>query len=194
MHLFKWSNNRETEMWKGSPWKAGAKGSGGQPRSGTRLGRGGSAPKADAPNNKRFVYIEAFVRQNGGVASGGSKGESCNCKTKVKKLLDTHIEVVADLNAPGISTGNGKFIVETTERSRRLAKAGLLFCGSTQKDLGREHTVFGREQSFVAERYRRTFPAPLRLAPASQAAGPHPGRVPPRGQARVLPTPRPRSA
>jgi hypothetical protein len=89
------------------------------------LGPGGSAPKADAPDNKRFVYIEAFVRQ-GGVFNGGSSGESCNCKTKVKKLLDTHIDVVADLNAPGIAKGNGKFIVETTERSRRLAKAQLL--------------------------------------------------------------------
>ena len=80
---------------------------------------------------QKFVKIEGWVRYAG---PSGSSGESCNCGTKVRSQLDTHIEIVPD-NTPelmnrdssaGPVESKGVVIVETTERSRRLAAEGLL--------------------------------------------------------------------
>ena len=59
------------------------------------------------------------------VKPGGSEGESCNCDATQPQELDAHIEVVSDPSSV-TNDGKGKVLVEVTERSRRLADAGLL--------------------------------------------------------------------
>ena len=89
------------------------------------LGQGDAAPKASDPTNGRAVFIEGYVKE---VKPGGSRGESCNCNATGKSQIDAHIELVPDGSGPEVtdSTGKGMIVVEVTERSRRLAAAGLL--------------------------------------------------------------------
>ena len=75
----------------------------------------------DSGLENQGANLTGFVRdvKPGGVA------ESCNCDARETAELDAHIEVVAD---PSIHDPSNKevIIVEVTERSRRLAAAGLL--------------------------------------------------------------------
>jgi hypothetical protein len=85
-------------------------------------------PNSSDPNNQRAVTIEGFVVfafAAGCAQHGNTGGESCNCNTTVKALCDTHINV---LPQQGMSSAGGKniYVVEVTERIRRLAKLGLL--------------------------------------------------------------------
>src|SRR5712691_9131684 len=50
-------------------------------------------PTSSDPNNKRAVTVVGYVRE---VKRGGTMGESCNCKAKVKTQVDTHLELVLD--------------------------------------------------------------------------------------------------
>jgi hypothetical protein len=85
-------------------------------------------PNSNDPNNLRAVTIEGFVAfafAAGCAQHGNTGGESCNCNTTVKALCDTHINV---LPQQGMSSAGGRnvYVVEVTERIRRLAKLGLL--------------------------------------------------------------------
>jgi hypothetical protein len=85
-------------------------------------------PNSNDPNNQRAVTIEGFVVfafTAGCAQHGATGGESCNCNTTVPALCDTHINV---LPQQGMSSSGGKniYVVEVTERIRRLAKLGLL--------------------------------------------------------------------
>jgi hypothetical protein len=85
-------------------------------------------PNSGDPNNLRAVTIEGFVAQvftAGCAQHANSGGESCNCNTTVKSLCDTHIDV---LPTQGIAhtAGRNTYVVEVTERIRRLAAQGLL--------------------------------------------------------------------
>lgn len=84
----------------------------------------GALPRSDAPEQQRAVSVVGFVR---GVSRGGSSGESCNCKATGDSQIDTHIDLVLFPNQEeNDPTGRGVLVVEVTERSRRLAAAGLL--------------------------------------------------------------------
>jgi hypothetical protein len=76
----------------------------------------------DASLDNSGVALTGYVRD---VKPGGSEGESCNCEAKKSDELDAHIEVIADPSHQ-LADGKGVIIVEVTERSRRLATAGLL--------------------------------------------------------------------
>ena len=86
-------------------------------------------PKSAAPDNQRQVSFEGFVKKvfvaGCRLFSPGNGGESVNCNTTVKTLCDAHIDVLPDRNSD-ISGGRNVFVVEVTERSRRLAARGLL--------------------------------------------------------------------
>lgn len=89
-----------------------------------RPAKNGKMPLVTNANHSRYVSFVGYVRS---VFPGGTGGESCNCGAKGKFLADAHIEVVInpmiDVNDP---LGKGVITVEVTERSRRLAKLGLL--------------------------------------------------------------------
>lgn len=89
-----------------------------------RPAKNGKMPVVTNPNHLRYVSFVGYVRS---VFPGGTGGESCNCGAIGKFLADAHIEVVInpmiDVNDP---LGKGVITVEVTERSRRLAKLGLL--------------------------------------------------------------------
>src|SRR5262249_16211404 len=59
------------------------------------------------------------------VKLGGTEGESCNCNARGNNQVDANIEVITDPSQEK-ADGRGMIVVEVTERSRRLAKAGLL--------------------------------------------------------------------
>jgi hypothetical protein len=83
----------------------------------------GVIPDVANANHLRYVSIVGFVRS---VAAGGTAGESCNCGETSTKFVDTHIEIVLNFADRDNKTGKGVITVEVTERSRRLAKLGLL--------------------------------------------------------------------
>ncbi len=85
-------------------------------------GSGDPSVLANDPRNNKGISVVGFVRE---VKRGGTSGESCNCKATGKRQVDTHIELVLD---PDDNTQEGQHmvVVESTIRSRRLAKAGLL--------------------------------------------------------------------
>ncbi len=74
------------------------------------------------PNNGRFVSFTGYVRK----VKYGGRSESCNCKATIKEFIDTHIEVIPTPDTVNDPTGSEMVVVEVTERSRRLAKDGLL--------------------------------------------------------------------
>ena len=86
-------------------------------------------PDSKDPNNQRAVSLVGFVDDvfTGGCAvhQGGKGGESCNCNTTDKNICDTHINVIPK---QGVSSAGGHnvFVVEVTERARRLAAKNLL--------------------------------------------------------------------
>jgi hypothetical protein len=85
-------------------------------------------PTSSNPNNQRAVTLTGFVQLvfvGGCERHGTGGGESCNCNTTVNTLCDTHINV---LPQQGVNSAGGRntYIVEVTERSRRLAAQGLL--------------------------------------------------------------------
>ncbi len=86
-------------------------------------------PKSDHPDNKRIVFLEGFVKKVfvAGCAKrpGGKGGESVNCNTTVRTLCDAHIDVLPDEDSDHTG-GRNVFVVEITERSRRLAARSLL--------------------------------------------------------------------
>lgn len=91
-------------------------------------------PNESDPNNQRAVSIVGYVKS---VAYGGcSTGESCNCGTEVKPLCDAHITIS---QGPNMNTGGDRniVVVEVTERSRELAKQGLL----SNNNLGTDWTT-----------------------------------------------------
>jgi hypothetical protein len=89
-----------------------------------RPNKNGKLPLVTNQNHSRYVSFVGYVRS---VFAGGTKGESCNCGAKGKILADAHIEVVLNPNTDvNDETGKGIIVVETTERSRRLAKLGQL--------------------------------------------------------------------
>lgn len=85
-------------------------------------------PNSGDPNNQRAVTLEGFVDKvlvGGCSRHGTSGGESCNCNTMVKKVCDTHINVLPDQGTDSTG-GRNTFVVEVTQRSRLLAAQGLL--------------------------------------------------------------------
>jgi hypothetical protein len=92
-------------------------------------------PQSDHPDNQRAVsfvgyVVKAFaagcsVRTDKKTGKVKSQGESCNCNTADKRLCDTHIDVVLNEGASH-KGGRGVIVVEVSERSRRLARMGLL--------------------------------------------------------------------
>ncbi len=67
------------------------------------------------------VQIEGYVYK---AFSGGSGGESCNCGATKGRLLDTHIELVQSKS--DLQGSSNRIVVESTSRTRLLAKMGLL--------------------------------------------------------------------
>jgi hypothetical protein len=86
-------------------------------------------PKSDHPDNQRLVSIEGFVKKVfvAGCAKRptGKGGESVNCNTTVRKNCDAHIDVLPNEDADHTG-GRNVYVVEVTERGRRLAARGLL--------------------------------------------------------------------
>jgi hypothetical protein len=86
-------------------------------------------PGSGHTDNRRAVSFVGFVKDV--FAAGcrrrpnGRGGESVNCNTTDRDLCDAHINLVMDPdnNDEG---GRGVIVVEVTERSRRLARQGLL--------------------------------------------------------------------
>jgi hypothetical protein len=86
--------------------------------------KNGKMPLVTNANHDRYVSFVGYVRS---VFAGGTTGESCNCGANTKLQADAHIEVVLNpLTDVNDQTGKGIIVVETTERSRRLANLGLL--------------------------------------------------------------------
>ena len=86
-------------------------------------------PKSSHPDNRRTVSLTGFVKSVFVAGCrrfpGGGGGESCNCNTTTRKLCDAHIDVLPDDNVNSTG-GRNVYVVEVTERSRRLAAQGLL--------------------------------------------------------------------
>ena len=85
-------------------------------------------PDSNDANNQRAVSVVGFVQSvfaAGCTKHTTSQGESCNCNTIDKRLCDAHINVLPE---KGINSAGGRntYVVEVTERSRRLAALGLL--------------------------------------------------------------------
>jgi hypothetical protein len=70
---------------------------------------------------KMGVSVVGYVKK----AFAAGRGESCNCGAKEKEQIDAHIELVLYPNE-ALNDSKEMFVVEVTERSRRLAAAGLL--------------------------------------------------------------------
>jgi hypothetical protein len=83
----------------------------------------GAIPAVTNENQTRAVTVTGFVR---GVSRGGTRGESCNCKATGTNQVDTHIDLVLSREAADDPNGTGVVVIEVTERSRRLARDGLL--------------------------------------------------------------------
>lgn len=74
-----------------------------------------------ADQNNLGVAFTGYVKD---VHVGGTNGESCNCRTKEKSLLDIHIDIVRDPMNP--KHMDRAVIAEVTHRGRILAERGLL--------------------------------------------------------------------
>lgn len=70
---------------------------------------------------KMGVSVVGYVKK----AFAAGRGESCNCGAREDNQIDAHIELVLYPNE-AINETKETFIVEVTERSRRLAAMGLL--------------------------------------------------------------------
>lgn len=75
----------------------------------------------DNKYEKLGVSVVGYVKK----AFAAGRGESCNCGAREDNQIDAHIELVLYPNE-AINETKETFIVEVTERSRRLAAAGLL--------------------------------------------------------------------
>lgn len=75
----------------------------------------------DNKPEKMGVSVVGYVKK----AFAAGRGESCNCGAREDNQIDTHIELVLYPNE-ALNDTKETFIVEVTERSRRLAAAGLL--------------------------------------------------------------------
>ncbi|MEO8433888.1 MAG: hypothetical protein ABI596_03265 [Pyrinomonadaceae bacterium] len=108
-------------------------------------------PGSGDPNNQRAVTVEGFVASvfTGGCAKHGNKGgESCNCNTTAKALCDAHINVVPQQGMSSVG-GRNTYVVEVTERVRRLAAQGLL-----SSNIGKDWSVFRLQQKLSGHRVR----------------------------------------
>ena len=108
-------------------------------------------PNSDDPNNQRAVTVEGFVASvfTGGCAQhGNTGGESCNCNTMVKALCDVHINVLPQQGMPSAG-GRNMFVVEVTERIRRLAAQGLL-----SSNIGKNWSVAKLQQKLAGHKVR----------------------------------------
>jgi hypothetical protein len=108
-------------------------------------------PGSDDENNQRAVSVEGFVSSvfTGGCAKHGNKGgESCNCNTTVKALCDVHINVLPQQGMPSAG-GRNMYVVEVTERIRRLAAKGLL-----SSNIGKDWSVAKLQQKLEGHRVR----------------------------------------
>jgi hypothetical protein len=86
-------------------------------------GAGGTSVPPDGPMQRLAVIVVGYV---GDVRRGGTSGESCNCGATGSGQVDTHIELVLTPEDGTDQAGRRMLVVEVTERSRRLAKLGLL--------------------------------------------------------------------
>jgi hypothetical protein len=96
-------------------------------------------------NEGRFVQIEGYVAE---VKPGGE--EQCNCQTKTKAFLDTHIDLVAGPDQYQ-SDGHGRFVVEVTYRIRQLAKMGLV---PDHNDIGKSWTTAALKTKLLHRKVR----------------------------------------
>jgi hypothetical protein len=108
-------------------------------------------PGSGDPDNQRPVSLEGYVESvfaAGCAKHANSQGESCNCNTISKSLCDAHINFLPTKKT-NHAGGRNTYVVEVTERIRRLAKLGLL-----SSNIGNDWSTPKLQEKLIGHRVR----------------------------------------